>query len=413
MREVSVLIIENATLIDLQTGDLRPGHFITIDGDSIVSVDERRPTSQVAERIDLGGRCLLPGLIDAHFHATLTDTNPANLRDVPVTLMTARAAGLLQGALERGFTTVRDMGGADWGLRSAVAEGSIKGPRVYIAGRALSQTGGHGDIRRRVETESFCSCSNALASMSVVADGKAGVQVATREQLRQGVDHIKVFLSGGVVSPSDPLTSAQYTDEELEAIVHEARSWNTYVAAHAYTAAAITRAAKAGVRTIEHGNLIDAPAAKLLAERGGYLVPTLVTYEIMRREAPRAKLPSFSVAKLETVLAAGLESIQIALKAGVKLGFGTDLLGEFHAYQSEELQIRARVQEPRVVLASATLVNAEILGQTGRLGTIAPGALADLIAVDGNPLKDLGLLQGQGRHLPLIVKNGTVFKRTL
>jgi imidazolonepropionase-like amidohydrolase len=355
--ENSVLILDNATLIDLETGDLRPGHFVTIDGDSIVAVEERRPTSNAAERIDLAGRCLLPGLIDAHFHATLTDTNPANLRDVPTTLMTARAAGLLQGALERGFTTVRDMGGADWGLRSAVAEGSIKGPRVYIAGRALSQTGGHGDIRRRVETESFCSCSNALAFMSVVADGKTGVQVATREQLRQGVDHIKVFLSGGVVSPSDPLASAQYTDEELEAIVHEARSWDTYVAAHAYTAAAITRAAKAGVRTIEHGNLIDAPAAKLLAERGGYLVPTLVTYEIM--------------------------------------------------------QIRARVQEPRAVLASATLVNAEILGQTGRLGVIAPGALADLIAVEGNPLKDLGLLQHQGKHLPLIVKNGAVFKHTL
>ena len=408
-----MLIIDNATLIDLETGDQRPGQFVTIDGDSIVAVDDRRPASNAAERIDLGGRCLLPGLIDAHFHATLTDTNPANLRDVPTTLMTARAAGLLQGALERGFTTVRDMGGADWGLRSAVAEGSIKGPRVYIAGRALSQTGGHGDIRRRVETEGFCSCSNALALMSVVADGKAGVQVATREQLRQGVDHIKVFLSGGVVSPSDPLASAQYTDEELEAIVHEARSWNTYVAAHAYTAAAITRAAKAGVRTIEHGNLIDAPAAKLLAERGGYLVPTLVTYEIMRREAPRARLPAFSVAKLETVLAAGLESIQIALQAGVKLGFGTDLLGEFHAYQSEELQIRARVQKPLAVLRSATLVNAEILGQTGRLGTITPGALADLIAVDGNPLEDLGLLQNQGRHLSLIVKNGAVFKRAL
>src|ERR1700722_11339961 len=205
MRERSVLIIENATLIDLQTGDLRPGHFITIDGDSIVSVDGRRPTSQVAERIDLGGRCLLPGLIDAHFHATLTDTNPANLRDVPVTLMTARAAGLLRGALERGFTTVRDMGGADWGLRSAVAEGALAGPRIYIAGRALSQTGGHGDLRRRTETENFCSCSSALSLMSVVADGKAGVQIAAREQLRQGVDHLKVFLSGGVVSPTDPL----------------------------------------------------------------------------------------------------------------------------------------------------------------------------------------------------------------
>src|SRR5262249_14431399 len=162
-----------------------------------------------------------------------------------------------------------------------------------------------------------CNCGNALAAMSVVADGKVGVQVATREQLRQGVDHIKVFLSGGVVSPSDPLGSAQYTDEELEAIVHEARRWNTYVAAHAYPAAAMTRAAQAGVRTLEHGTLVDAPAARLLADRGGYLVPTLVTYEIMRREAPRARLPAFSVAKLETVLSAGLESIQIALNAGV------------------------------------------------------------------------------------------------
>jgi imidazolonepropionase-like amidohydrolase len=406
-----MLILDNATLVDLDTGELRTGHSVSIEADTIVSVDDRRPSSQRAERIDLGGKCLLPGLIDAHYHATLTDTNPANLRDVPTTLMTARAANLLRATLARGFTTVRDMGGADWGIRSAVTEGTIAGPRTYIAGRALSQTGGHGDLRRRTETEDVCSCAASLSLMSVVADGKAGVQVATREQLRQGVDHIKVFLSGGVVSPTDPLASAQYTDEELEAIVHEAQSWGTYVAAHAYTAAAITRAAKAGVRTIEHGNLIDAPAAKLLAERQGYLVPTLITYEVMRREAPRAGLSSFSVAKLETVLNAGLESIQIALGAGVKLGFGTDLLGEFHACQSEELLVRSRVQSPRDVLLSATRVNAEILGQTGRLGVIAPGALADLIAVDGNPLADLGLLQDQGRHLALIMKNGAFVKR--
>jgi imidazolonepropionase-like amidohydrolase len=408
-----VLILENASLLDLDSGDVHPGRFVTIDGDTIVAVDESRPAGGSAERIDLAGRCLLPGLIDAHFHATLTDTNPANLKDVPTTLMTARAGQLLKGALERGFTTVRDMGGADWGLRSAVAEGALTGPRIYIAGRALSQTGGHGDLRRRTESENFCSCSSALSLMSVVADGKAGVQIAAREQLRQGVDHLKVFLSGGVVSPTDPLASAQYTDEELEAIVHEATSWGTYVAAHAYTAAAITRAANAGVRTIEHGNLLDASAARLLAARGAYLVPTLVTYEVMRREAPRARLPSFSVAKLETVLEAGLKSVEIALAAGVKLGFGTDLLGEFHAYQSEELAIRARIQEPRAVLKSATAVNAEILGQSGRLGTIAPGALADLIAVDGNPLEDLNLLQEQGRHLDLIMKGGAVFKRAL
>lgn len=406
-----MLILDNATLVDLDAGELRPGYFVSIDGDTIVSIDNRRPSSEAADRIDLAGKCLLPGLIDAHYHATLTDTNPANLRDVPTTLMTARAANLLRGTLERGFTAVRDMGGADWGIRGAVAEGSIVGPRVYIAGRALSQTGGHGDLRRRTDSEDVCSCAAALSFMSVVADGKAGVQIATREQLRQGVDHIKVFLSGGVVSPSDPLASAQYTDEELEAIVHEAQSWGTYVAAHAYTAAAITRAAKAGVRTIEHGNLIDAPAAKLLADREGYLIPTLVTYEVMRREAPRAKLPAFSVSKLETVLNAGLQSIQIALDAGVKLGFGTDLLGEFHTYQSEELLIRSRVQKPHAVLLSATRVNAEILGQTGRLGVIAPGALADVIAVDGNPLANLGLLQNQGKHLTLIMKNGKIFKR--
>ena len=408
-----MLILENASLLDLDSGDVLPGRFVTIEGDSIVAVDEQRPAGGSAERIDLAGRTLLPGLIDAHFHATLTDTNPANLKDMPATLMTARAGQLLKDALARGFTTVRDMGGADWGLRSAVAEGSLVGPRIYIAGRGLSQTGGHGDQRRRTETDSGCVCSSALAFISVVADGKAGVQTAAREQLRQGVDHLKVFLSGGVASPSDPLTSAQYTDEELEAIVHEASSWGTYVAAHAYTSAAITRAANAGVRTIEHGNLLDAASAMLLASCGAYLVPTLVTYEVMRREAPRARLSAFSVAKLETVLEAGLKSVEIALAAGVKLGFGTDLLGEFHEYQSEEFAIRSRIQTSHAVLKSATAVNAEILGQSGRLGTIAPGALADLIAVNGNPLDDLSLLQDQGRHLAVIMKGGVFFKRTL
>jgi imidazolonepropionase-like amidohydrolase len=408
-----VLILDNATLIDLEQGELQPGHFVTIEGNSIVDVTDRRPVSGDAERINLNGRCLLPGLIDAHFHATLTEKNLAQSRDLPPTLMTARAGRLLKAALDRGFTTVRDMGGADWGLRAAVEEGSLVGPRLYIAGRALSQTGGHGDLRRRTDSDGVCSCSDALSFMSVVADGKAGVQTAAREQLRQGVDHLKVFVSGGVVSPADPLASAQYTDEELQAIVHEAQSWGTYVAAHAYTSAAIIRATTAGVRTIEHGNLLNAEAAKLLAAHGAYLVPTLVTYEVMRRQASSIPLPPFSVAKLETVREAGLHSLEVALDAGVKLGFGTDLLGELQAHQSEELEIRARIQKPNAVLTSATAVNAQILGLEGRLGIIAPGALADLIAVDGNPLKDLGLLQRQGQHLDLIMKGGAFFKRTL
>lgn len=408
-----MLILENATLCDLKTGELQSGFHVAIDGELIVEVGDRAVVSASARRIDLAGRCLLPGLIDAHYHATLTESNPVHSRDIPTTLMTARAAKLLRDSLMRGFTTVRDMAGADWGLRTAVAEGTLLGPRLYIAGRALSQTGGHGDLRLRTETEFPCSCENALAMMSVVADGKSGVQAAAREQLRQGVDHLKVFVSGGVVSHSDPLASAQYTDEELTAVVHEAQSWGTYVAAHAYTAAAIIRAVSAGVRTIEHGNLLDSPAATIMAKRKALLVPTLITYEVMRRKGAALGLSSFSTEKLATVLEAGLRSVEIALHADVRVGLGTDLLGELHDYQSEELLLRAQVQKSHEVLAAATAVNAEILGMSGKLGVIAAGAFADLIVIDGNPLKDLGLLQHQGRHLDVIIKGGAVIKTML
>lgn len=408
-----MIVLENATLCDLANGELRPGHHVTIEGDAIVEVSDRPVPGSVAHRLDLKGRCLLPGFIDAHFHATLTETNPADSRGIPPTLMAARASKLLRNSLMRGFTTVRDMAGADWGLRTALAEGTIVGPRMFIAGRALSQTGGHGDLRRRTDTEISCACSHALTMMSVVADGKSGVQVAAREQLRQGVDHLKVFVSGGVVSPNDPLASAQYTNEELSAIVHEAASWGAYVAAHAYTAQAIRRAVSAGVRTIEHGNLLDADAAALLAERQVLLVPTLITYEVMHRKGAALGLSSASADKLATVLAAGLRSVEIALGAGVRVGFGTDLLGDLHEHQSEEFLLRAQVQRPREVLAAATTVNAEILRMTGRLGVIAPGAMADVIAVNGNPLEDLQLTQEQGRFLDLIMKGGQIFKNQL
>ena len=405
-----MLILDNATLVDLKAGVLNPGASVVIDGAEIVSVESARPGERDARRIDLRGRTLLPGLIDAHFHAMLTDLNLGNLRGVPLTLLTARACQLLRATLDRGFTTVRDMGGADWGLRQAVTEGVLSGPRLFISGRALSQTGGHGDFRLRTDEENLCSCANGLSLVSVVADGRDGVRTSVREQLRQGVDQIKVFLSGGVASPSDPLTSSQYSDEELLAIVAEASAWGTYVAAHAYTAEAISRAARAGVRTIEHGNLIDATAARELANAGGYMVPTLITYEALRRESSRAQLSEFSRKKLAHVLDAGMKSIEIAVSHGIKLGFGTDLLGEFHPYQAEELVLRSRVQGAAAVLDSATRINAEILGQPGRLGVVAPGAIADLIAVAGNPLQNLDLLQHQGRHIDLIVKGGRLHK---
>ena len=398
-----MLILENVALADLETASLRPGRHVALEGEVIREVSDRPIRSSTAERLDLRGRCLLPGLIDAHFHAMLS-ANPSQARDMPQTLCTARAAKLLRDSLFRGFTTVRDMGGSDWGLRAAINEGTIQGPRLFIAGRALSQTGGHGDLRARTETEAPCSCSNALSLMSVVADGKGAVQAAAREQLRQGVDHVKVFVSGGVASPNDPLTSVQYTDEELSAIVQEARNWGVYVAAHAYTAASISRAVGVGIRTIEHGNLLDAAAAQVMAERQAFLVPTLITYEALTRRGPSLGLTAEMSAKLQTVLEAGFASVEIALKAGVQIGFGTDLLGEMHEHQNEELSLRATVQRPADVIAAATTVNAEILGMTGKLGIIAPGAFGDLIAVEGNPLEDIGLLRAE--RLDLIVKGG-------
>jgi imidazolonepropionase-like amidohydrolase len=408
-----MLILENATLLDLAEGHARPGHHIAIEGTHIAEVSERPIRSGSATRIDLAGQYVLPGLIDAHFHATLTEMNPVRSRELSASLMTARAGVLLRNALQRGFTTVRDMCGADWGLRTAIAEGSLTGPRLFIAGRALSQTGGHGDLRRRTEDEAACNCADALAYMSVIADGVSAVQQAAREQLRQGVDHLKVFVSGGVVSPNDPLASAQYTDEELRAVVHEARSWGTYVAAHAYTADAISRAVAAGVRTIEHGNLLDSEAAALMARNGSFLVPTLVTYEAMANKGKGMGLSELSLGKLRSVTESGLRSIELALQAGVQIGFGTDLLGELHACQSDELAIRARVQKPHEVLRSATEVNARILGREGELGVIAPGTLADLIACRRSPIENLSLLCGQGAGLTLVIKDGRIVKEAL
>lgn len=408
-----MLILENASLLDLEHGEALPGFHVAIESGSIVEVGERPIRSDRATRLDLSGNFLLPGLIDAHFHAVATEFIPAHSRDLSLTLMTARAGTLLRDALLRGFTTVRDMCGADWGLRAAVAEGSLPGPRLFIAGRALSQTGGHGDFRRRTEDVSACRCEHALASVSVIADGVQAVQQAVREELRQGADHIKIFVSGGVVSPNDPLESSQYTAEELCAVVHEAQAWGTYVAAHAYTAAAIATAVVSGVRTIEHGNLLDADTAALMARRGAYLVPTLVAYEALRDRGPALGLRDYALSKLRTVLEAGLRSIELALDAGVAVGFGTDLLGELHAYQSDEILIRARVQKPHEVIRSATEVNARILNREGKLGTIAPGATADLIACRANPLQDLGVLGNQGEGLTLIMKDGRIIKQEI
>jgi imidazolonepropionase-like amidohydrolase len=219
--------------------------------------------------------------------------------------------------------------------------------------------------------------------------------------------------SGGVASPTDPVWNLQYSEDEIRAVVWEAQAWRTYVMAHAYTPDAITRCVRNGVRSIEHGNLIDQDTATLMAQAGAFLVPTLVTYEALHREGKQWGLPQVSIDKIQDVREAGLRSLEYAKGVGVQMGFGTDLLGETHHYQSLEFSIRAQVLSPFEVLQSATTVNAALLNRSGELGVLAPGALADMLVVAGNPLDDLTLLQEQGKHLLLIMKGGRIYKNAV
>lgn len=410
---MSAFVLENANLLDLESGEFRPATSVRVEDDRIVEVSEPGATLTAPDdvpRLAAGGRTLLPGLIDAHVHAAITTMDFAALGRRAYTRIGIEAKAILERMLRRGFTTVRDAGGLDAGLKEALQLGLISGPRVFRSGRVLSQTGGHGDTipPNPAAEPHLCACSIHSTGFAHIADGPDAVRRAVREELKGGADQIKVMAGGGVASPSDPIDMVQYSEEEIRVAVEEAARRRTYAFAHAYVPDAIVQAVRAGVRSIEHGNLIDAEAARVMAEHGCYLVPTLVTYDQLVELGRQLSLPPESMAKLDAVVNAGKSAIETALAAGVRIGFGTDLLGETHDAQSKEFLLRAEVQPPLDVLRSATLVNAELLGKTGELGVIAPGAYADLLLVDGDPLADISVLTGQGERLDLIVRGGEI-----
>jgi imidazolonepropionase-like amidohydrolase len=413
---VPALIIKNGRLLDTETAELRPGVSLRVEGNKIVEVVENghqlTATADVPI-VDAGGRTVMPGLIDAHVHASITTVDLASMTRRSASWVAIETKFILEGMLRRGFTTVRDAGGLDLGISIAIERGLIKGPRVFRSGRVLSQTGGHGDLEPVSDHPRLCACSIRTTTFSHIADGVDAVRRAVREELKAGAQQIKIMAGGGVATPYDPIDMVQYTEEEIRAAVEEAKARRTYAFAHAYIPESIERSVRAGVRSIEHGNLVDEASARLMAERGCFLVPTLVTYDQIAEFGKSLKFPEESLRKLHDVLHAGTGAIEIALRAGVKVGFGTDLLGETHAAQSKEFVLRSKIQSNADIVRSATVINAELLHRAGLLGVIKPGAFADLLVVDGDPLKDLTVLGGQGERLDLIVRDGIIFKNNL
>lgn len=410
---MSQLLFRNFELLDPEADGLQGGHELLIEGDKIKEVSTTPIKAPNAAVIDCGKRTLMPGLIDSHVHVTLSEVYIRQLENIPLTLMTARAIDLMRAMIDRGFTSVRDTGGADWGIKTAVDQGLVPGPRLFIAGRAIGPTGGHSDGRRRTDQGGGCFCCNALKFTMEVSDGADNVRRAAREQMRQGCDQIKIMMSGGVASPYDPLDSIQFSMPEVAAAVEEAHAFGRYVCAHAYTPEAITRAANGGVRTIEHGNLIDDKSAKLMAEKGMFLIANLVAYYAMRERAKEFGMTGEMLEKNDLVIDGGLKSLEICKRAGVPVAYGTDLLGQLQIDQGREFLLRSEVQKPIEIIRAATTIGARVVRQEGKLGCIRPGAFADLIVIDGNPLQNLGLFQDQGKHLSLIMKGGKLHKNRL
>lgn len=404
----------NALLVDCTGAEPRERASVVVEGERIREVRAGAvPTGGHDVVYDCAGMTLMPGLTDAHVHIGAVDVNILEQhREYPSNLVALMMARVLEETIMQGFTTVRDAGGADWSFKAAVERGIVEGPRLLVSDQPLSQTGGHGDKRRVSETqgaEMFCPTAGMR---SIVCDGADEVRRAVREQLRMGADQIKVMASGGAMSPADELSATQYTVNELKAAVEEATAARTYVLAHAYNDGAVRNCLEAGVRSVEHGNLISEETARLIMESGAYLVPTLVTYEALSEEGRKYGVPEENIRKIDEARASGIQALRYAYEAGVKIASGSDLLGPLQDRKARELEIKTEAMTPMEALVSATRTNAGLFGMEDEIGTVEEGKLADLLVVEGNPLEDIAVLQKRA-NLKLIMKDGRAVKDEL
>ncbi|RPD57732.1 hypothetical protein L226DRAFT_554267 [Lentinus tigrinus ALCF2SS1-7] len=405
-------ILRNARVIDPAQSRILPGYQDVVIKDGLIASLNPSPSTLDEPHlaaVDLGGKFLCPGLIDCHVHVTAIPgvKSMGELSQTPLELVHLRSTYVLREMLLRGFTTVRDTGGASKALASAIAEGLIPGPRLFQCGKALSQTGGHADFTASGSTDAGC-CGGHSHSLGRTCDGVPEVLKAARDALKGGADFIKIMCGGGVASPTDSIESVQFTVEEIRAITTTcAQMGNVHTTAHAYTDAAVRHAIDNGVKGIEHGNLISRDTAELMASKGVFLTPTLSCYGIMVRPPWEDFLPPDGKVKNEQVMARGLDALKIADDAGVIICYGSDLLTSMHALQTEEFTVRSSVLPSARVLKHAT-TNAAIMLGDPKLGKIAAGCYADLLVLDASPLDDVTVLDYPEDHLFAVIQGGHV-----
>lgn len=409
------ILLKNARIFDGESEDCPEGQHVLIEAGRICEISSKPIKASEAKVFDVGGRTLMPGLIDAHVHAYASDVSVQKVDLAGDPYRTAHAIRMLGFALDCGFTTVRDIGGGDWSLWRAIEDRLIRAPRFFYAGKIISMTGGHGDFRQMGElrhNHGYCSCGD-FNTVSVIADGVDECIKAVREELRRGAHCIKIMGSGGVASPTDPIWMHQYREDEIRAIVNETAERRTYTSAHCHPAGAVRRSVEFGVRCIEHGTLIDDETSRFVAKQGAFIIPTMVIIFALVELGKKLGFPPQSQEKAEFAFKQAIVGMESMRKAGVKIGFGTDLLGETYRQECREFTIRREVFSPVEILRQATSVNAEILMQKDSLGCVKAGAHADLLVVDGDPLKDIGLLAADGKHLSMIMRAGEVVKDQL
>jgi imidazolonepropionase-like amidohydrolase len=412
------LLFTNARVFDGVNEDCAEGMSVLVADGLIREVSARPIAAGDARVIDVGGRTLMPGLIDCHVHAFASDVSVQKIEAFGESYRTAHAVRMLGHALRCGFTTVRDIGGGNYGLARALADGLVAGPRYLYAGKILSMTGGHGDMRQVEERPRYgavCGCAGSpLANaFAVLADGVDECIRAARDELRQGAHCIKIMGSGGVASPTDPIWMNQYREDEIRAIVNECTERRSYVSAHCHPASAVRRSVEFGVRSIEHGTLIDDATARFVAERGAYIVPTLVILDALVELGRQLGFPPQSQEKAEFATKQSLAGLDAMRRAGVKVCYGSDLLGSTYTRQCREFTLRREVYAPVELLRQATSVAAEMMLMAGQIGCVAPGAHADLLVVEGDPLRDIGLVAADGEHLRAVVRGGEVVRSSL